>query len=246
MRSNLLAVSLLFLSTSAACVEAPDDAVETSAAELGIRYCSSDFDCDSLCSCISGTCQASSGPYAGPPPDQLDCSLPPERECSVPSDCRTACDCVGGVCQADGFGPPPPGDWCALPPPDEYEPNDSLTEASSYLGSPQVHTFHDPDNDDFVWIYIPSSMTATFDTSDTAGTEMWLYRYTGTSWPPTSWQWQEVGYNDNKCGIWYWPECWNARITAAVTEGLYAVQIRNQLEMNAYQQTPPSYIFQVW
>jgi hypothetical protein len=38
------------------------------------------------------------------------------RYCGTGFDCNTFCDCINGTCQPDGFGPPPEGDACAVPP----------------------------------------------------------------------------------------------------------------------------------
>lgn len=216
---------------------------EAEQAVNGVRYCDEDWDCSSACTCSQGTCQPSG---FGPPGDPGICAQPPERACATAADCRSACDCTAGLCQPDGFGPPPPQDWCAQPPPDQYEYNDSLTSASSYLGAPQLHTFWDRSDEDFIWIYVPSAMTVTFDTSESAGTDMTLYRYDSTVWPPVEAYFTPIAYNDDKCGFWFSPYCWGSRITTAATPGLYAVNVRNQWYGSVYDQDPRSYVFQVW
>jgi hypothetical protein len=210
---------------------------------LGSRSCTDGFFCNSGCACEEGFCVPDG---FGPSPPADYCAMPPLRACQSAGDCRSMCDCQEGFCQPDGFGPSPPADYCALPPLDENEQNDSLSEATSYLGSSQVHTFHDRGDVDWMQVYFGYAGYATFETSHlngSADTYMSLYR-----WNPLSSGYDFVVDNDNKCHWWWSPFCWGSRIGANVSaNSVYAVRVTNQADgaMNIYDPEAPSYSFTV-
>jgi hypothetical protein len=63
---------------------------------------------------------AGQAPRAGSAVDTLggsdDVFTTAVRYCNEEFHCNTACDCINGTCQPDGFGPSPPGEYCAQPP----------------------------------------------------------------------------------------------------------------------------------
>ncbi len=245
-RSAGMAGLVLLLALVAGCADdVPQTAAEADELVKGVRYCSERFDCNTACACVAGTCRPDG---FGPPPDDPGyCARPPVRACAAAADCLDGCGCVGGTCRPSAAGPP--ADDCSLPPPDQYEFDDGAAIAGSYLGEPQVHTFHDRVDEDWIWVYIAAAGSVTFDTAESRGTYMELYRFVGATWPPTEASFVYVAANDDKCGIWWAPYCWGSRITTvAPADTLYAVRIVNQAQgtMTAYDQEPPSYVFTVW
>lgn len=214
-------------------------------ATLQVRYCDEEFDCNTACACISGTCQPDG---FGPPPPAGYCEQPPQRACSSGSDCRSSCVCNGGTCQPDGFGPLPPPDYCAQPPPDAYEYNDGYTSATHYLGSPQTgHTFHERGDTDWVLVYFGSAMTATFETYNLSGSntylQVYVYNYT------TGQLGSQVGANDDVCGYWWSPSCWASRVVVSVpANSVYAARITNTSDggRTVYDQNAPRYNFRIY
>jgi hypothetical protein len=211
-----------------------------------VRYCGAEFDCNSACDCINGTCQPDG---FGPPPEGDYCAQPPQRACSSSSQCRSACDCVNGTCQPDGFGPPPEGDYCAQPPPDAYEYNDSYNSATAYLGSPQLgHNFHEPGDVDWILVYFGSAMTATFETyslTNGANTYLAVYSYNYV----TGQLGALVGSNDDVCGFWWAPTCWASRVVVGVpANSVYAIQVSdiNGSPQSVYDQNAPGYAFRIY
>ncbi len=250
-------VFVLFTIVFAACLGAEDPAPSTQGdskeplstlqgGELGAlaatRPCTEQFFCNAACACDGGFCVPDG---FGPSAPQEYCNAPPARACQSGSDCRSMCDCWQGVCQPDGFGPSPPWDYCAMPPPDANEPNDTQSEANSYLGAAQTHTFHDRGDVDWIHVYFGYAGNAIFETSHLSGpadTYMSLYR-----WDAASASYVFVADNDNKC-TWWATFCWGSRIRASVpANSTYAVRIVNQGDgaMSVYDQEAPSYSFTV-
>lgn len=210
---------------------------------LSSRSCTDGFFCNSACACDGGFCVPDG---FGPSPPLGYCALPPQRACQGTGDCRSMCECWEGVCQPDGFGPSPPADYCAMPPPDANEMNDSVSEATAYLGAAQTHTFHERGDVDWIQVYFGSAGYATFETSHLNGaadTYMSLYR-----WDPAFSTYVFVSDNDNKCTWWWSTFCWGSRVSTNVAaNSVYAVRLSNQGEgaMSIYDPEAPSYTFTV-
>jgi hypothetical protein len=212
-----------------------------------VRYCDANFDCNSACDCVNGTCQPDG---FGPPPEGDYCAQPPQRACSSSGDCRSGCNCViKGICRPGGFSPQPPADYCAQPPPDAYEYNDAPNSATSYLGSPQLgHNFHEPGDVDWILVYFGSAMTATFETynlTNGANTYLAVYSYNYA----TGQLGAQVGANDDVCGFWWSPSCWASRVVVGVpANSVYAIQVSdiNDGPQSVYDQNAPGYAFRIY
>jgi len=221
-----------------------------------VRYCGTtsvdpNFDCNTFCECIGGTCQPDG---FGPPPEGDACATPPQRACSSNAQCRTlnGCGCIGGFCQPNGFGPPPEGDICAQPPPDAYEgsSNDNdVSRATSYLSSPQTgHNFDKLEDVDWIRVSFGSARTATFETyniSNFANTYIKVYVYN----PVTKQTGALVGQNDDLCGFWWEPSCWASRVVISVpANSAYAIRVHNTADAgrSIYDPQAPGYAFRIY
>lgn len=137
------------------------------------QSCSFDNDCRTSCECNAGTCEPQGG--IGPQPPAGYCDLPPTRACSGSLDCRDGCSCSGGTCQPTyGIGPHPA---CHLPPPDQYESDDTWPNYSAYTG-PQRHNFDNVSDSDWVGVHISQAGRVRFETTGlTHGTDTRLEVY---------------------------------------------------------------------
>lgn len=225
--------------------EAEQEAVEQvgEARQALVRYCGSPTDCNNYagCTCINGTCQPDG---FGPIPE--DCSAPPKRACTKGSDCRSSCACVGGYCQASGGGFT---DYCAGPPPDAYESDNTSQAAKGYLGTPQTgHSFHQLGDVDWVVVYFAYAVQATFETYDLQGgadTILELYTYNTSTGAAGS----LIASNDDRCTVWYDPSCLSSRIIRSVpAQSAFFLRVRNKNSeaYSAYNPYTPGYSLRIY
>ncbi|WP_224249675.1 hypothetical protein [Hyalangium gracile] len=229
-------------------IQEPDvqEAGQESLARVGevqqalVRSCTGDLDCNiyANCSCISGTCQ-------GGEPEI--CGAPPQRTCTSGANCRSGCYCSGGYCKDPGGAYT---DYCARPPPDAYEADNTAQTAAAYLGTPQTgHTFHEVGDVDWVVVYVASAAQVTFETYDIGGSDtvMKLYAYNASTGGVGS----LLATNDNKCA-WGWPydvNCLGSKIVRSVpAQSAFFVRIENKStgSLNVYSPGPPSYSLRIF
>jgi hypothetical protein len=160
----------------------------------------------------------------GPQPPSGYCDLPPERACSSHSDCQSTCQCSGGICVPDGFGPSNP--FCFLPPADAYENDDSPSDWSAYVGTPQDHNFDMAGDEDWVAVYFGSAINARFQTYGLNwGTNTVLEVYKMTSQGELG---KFVGENDDIGGAWWSPDSLGSRVDVAVpANSVYLIRVRD-------------------
>lgn len=181
--------------------------------------CTQDNDCRSSCDCDAGTCVPPSGISPNPPAGY--CDTPPSRSCSSALDCRDGCSCAAGTCQpSSGVGPHPA---CHLPPPDEYEDDDTWPNYSAYSG-PQRHNFDHASDSDWVGVHIPHAGTVRFETTGlTQGTDTRLEVY---AWDGN--RGALLGADDDVGGWFFDPNSKRSIVDLDVSENAsFLIRVRN-------------------
>lgn len=202
------------------------------------RACEQNNDCRSPCSCISGGCMA----VIGPLPPAGYCDEPPTRSCSSASDCRGGCSCTAGTCKNKLLPSPLPPELprCHLPPPDEYEFDDTWPNFSGYSG-PQRHNFDDASDRDWAAVHIVEPGTVRFQTKDlTHGTDtkLKIFAFDGAS------KGLLLGVHDDVGGWFFDPESQSSRVDLEVgPNSFFLIKVINKSDPNIYSDSHelPSY-----
>lgn len=212
----------------------------TSPPSLASLACTQDNDCRSACLCLAGAC----GPNPGvaPQPPSGYCDQPPTRSCSSALDCRDGCSCLGGIC-AGAVSPQPPD--CHLPPPDDYEYDDTWPNWSAYTGS-QAHNFHTATDADWTAVFIGTPGLVRFETLGLSlGTDTRLKVF---AWDGASNKGPLLGMHDDVGGGEWDPQSKRSRIDLNVgANSAFLVKVVNESDPTIYStsHTLPSYTLQI-
>lgn len=222
------------------------DGLDTDTSVRSGRFCTYDNDCVGSCFCNGNQC---AWPPIGPVPPAGYCDQAPVRSCSDASDCRDSCLCLDGACvQGVLPGPLPPLEFmprCHLPPPDSYEDDDKWPNWSAYLGTPQVHSFHDAGDRDWVAVYFGVGGSVRFETYGLkygANTKLKVFEFASLV------KGALVGINDDIGGPWWVAESVSSRVDIKVpSDSFYLVKIINKSDPEIYTTSSqfPEYNFKI-